>query len=87
MNLTLNLVGKGAPNMDFLCSGCGKREGGPQGWCLVIELGKPGTAIRNTIFILNYWDEKKAMEPNAACFCSSACEEKYLAYRHHELVA
>ena len=56
--------------MDFLCRVCGKREGGPQGWRLVIELGKPGTAIRNTFFILDQWDEKKAMEPNAACFCS-----------------
>ena len=73
--------------MDFLCSVCGKREGGPQGWRVVIEMGKPGTAIRNTIFILDRWDEKKALEPNAASFCSSACEEKYLAARHHELVA
>jgi hypothetical protein len=73
--------------MDFLCNVCGKREGGPQGWRLVIELSKPGTAIRNTIFILDQWDEKKALEPTAVCFCSSACEEKYLATRHHELVA
>jgi hypothetical protein len=87
MNSALNIVGKEDPVMDFLCSACGKREDGPQGWRLVIELGKPGTAIRNTIFILDYWDEKKAMEPNAACFCSPACEERYLANRHHELVA
>ena len=73
--------------MDFLCRVCGKREGGPQGWCLVIELSKPGTTIRNTIFILDQWDEKKALEPNAATFCSSACEERYLAARHLELVA
>jgi hypothetical protein len=87
MNSALNIVGKEVPVMDFLCSTCGKREDGPQGWRLVIELGKPGTAIRNTIFILDYWDEKKAMGPNAACFCSSDCEERYLAGRHHDLVA
>lgn len=87
MNPSLGVVGKGAPTMNYLCSVCGKREGGPQGWCLVIELDKPGTAIRNTIFIIDQWDEKKALAPNAACFCSPGCEEKYLATKHRELVA
>ena len=50
-------------------------------------MGKPGTEIRNTIFIIDQWDEKKALDPNAACFCSAACEERYLAVRHRELVA
>ena len=73
--------------MDFLCRICGRREGEPQGWCLVIELDKPGTEIRNTIFIVDQWDDAKAQHPRAACFCSSECEAKYLAIRHHQLVA
>ena len=87
MNSPFGVDGKEATIMDFLCSVCGKREGGPQGWRLVIEMGKPGTEIRNTIFIIDQWDEKKALDPNAACFCSAACEERYLAVRHRELVA
>ena len=87
MNSSFGVVGREAHIMDFLCSICGKREGGPQGWRLVIEMGKPGTEIRNTIFIIDQWDEKKALDPNAACFCSAACEERYLAVRHRELVA
>ncbi len=73
--------------MEFLCRTCGRQEGEPQGWHLVIELAKPGTNIRNTMFILNQWDEKRATEPNAACFCSTECKNKYLADRHHQLVA
>lgn len=73
--------------MVFLCSGCGKHEGEPQGWRLVIEMGKPGTDIRNTIFILDQWDERHALDPNAACFCSIECEKNYLAVRHQQLVA
>ena len=73
--------------MDFLCSVCGKREGEPQGWRLVIELDKPGAEIRNTIFILDQWDEKRASDPHASSFCSLECEEKYLAVRHQQLVA
>jgi len=73
--------------MDFLCTVCGKREGEPQGWRLVLELDKPGTGIRNTLFILDEWDRKRAAEPNASCFCSAACEESYLAARHRQLVA
>ena len=78
---------KEAPDMDFLCRGCGKREDEPQGWRLVIELDKPGTEIRNTIFIVDQWDTAKAQGPRAACFCSNECEEKYLTERHHQLVA
>lgn len=73
--------------MEFLCRVCGKREGEPQGWHLVVELDKPGTAIRNTIFILDQWDEKRAVESNAACFCSDVCKDQYLAVRHRQLVA
>ena len=73
--------------MEFLCRVCGKQKGEPQGWRLVIELGKPGTEIRNTLFIVDRWDETKALNPLAACFCSNECEEKYLAVRHKQLVA
>lgn len=73
--------------MDFLCNTCGKREGEPRGWRLVIELDKPGTEIRNTIFIVDQWDATKALDPHAACFCSSECEQRYLAIRHRQLVA
>ena len=75
------------PAMDFLCSSCGKREEEPRDWRLVIELDKPGTAVRNTFFIVDQWDEKQASAPNALCFCSAGCEEKYLAARHSQLVA
>ena len=87
MTPSFGVDGKEATIMNFLCSGGGKREDGPQGWRLVIELGKPGTAIRNTIFIIDRWDKKKAIEQNATCFCSAACEERYLTARHRELVA
>lgn len=73
--------------MEFLCNVCGKREGEPRGWRMVIELNKPGTEIRNTLFILDRWDETKATDPHAACFCSGECEERYLAFRHKQLVA
>jgi hypothetical protein len=87
MNSILAIIGKEAPVMDFQCSSCGKREGEPRGWSLVIELNKPGTEIRNTLFILDQWDTTKALDPHAACFCSPACEEVYLAARHRQLVA
>ena len=87
MDPSLAIRGKEAETMAILCSVCGKREDAPQGWRLIIELDKPGSGIRNTIFILDEWDESKALGPNATCFCSSECETKYLAIRHHELVA
>lgn len=87
MSAVIQFGEKEVPAMDFLCSVCGKREDEPQGWRLVIELGKPGTEIRNTFFLVDRWDEKKASDPNALSFCSSGCEEKYLAVRHRQLVA
>jgi hypothetical protein len=87
MDASFGILRKEAPVMDFLCRICGKREGEPQGWRLVIELDKPGTEIRNTIFIVDQWDDAKAQNPQAACFCSSECEDKYLAIRHRQLVA
>ena len=73
--------------MEFLCKVCGRREGEPHGWQLIIEMAKPGTSISNTIFILDQWDELRASASNAACFCSRECREKYLTVRHHQLVA
>jgi len=87
MMATLDIQRKEAPGMDFLCRVCGKRKGEPQGWRFVIELNKPGAEIRNTIFIVDRWDEAKAQGPHATCFCSNECEEKYLAVRHKQLVA
>jgi hypothetical protein len=87
MNAAIQVIRKEAPVMEFLCRVCGKREGEPQGWHLVVELDKPGTDIRNTIFILDQWDEKRAGGPNAASFCSDVCKDKYLAVRHRQLVA
>ena len=73
--------------MDYHCSTCGKRENEPQGWRMVIELDQPGTGIRNTFIIVDRWDNSKALDPRAACFCSNECEEKYLAIRHQQLIA
>ena len=73
--------------VNFLCSGCGKYERNARGWRMVIELDKPGTEIRNTFFLVDEWDEKKAADPNAHSFCSLQCEEQYLAVRHRQLVA
>jgi hypothetical protein len=87
MSATLQITGKGAPIMEYMCRLCGKREGEPQGWHLVIEWDKPGTEIRNTIFIMDQWDANRATESNAASFCSDECKEKYLADRHRQLVA
>jgi hypothetical protein len=87
MSATIEKIGKGASMAEFFCKICGKKEGEPQGWRLVIELEKPGTTIRNTIFVLDQWDEKRASDPHAACFCSPDCESKYLAARHQQLVA
>jgi hypothetical protein len=87
MTATLQIVGKEAPTMEYLCRICGKREGEPQGWRLVIELDKPGTQIKNTIFIIDQWDDRRAQDPHATCFCSNECESEYLAVRHRQLVA
>jgi hypothetical protein len=87
MSTAVNIIGREAPIMEFFCKLCGKREGEPQGWRLVIELDKPGTNIRNTLFILDQWDEKRANDPHAVCFCSTRCEDEYLAVRHQQLVA
>jgi hypothetical protein len=87
MSASIQVIGKEAPNVEFLCRICGRREGEPQGWHLVIEMAKPGTNIRNTIFILDQWDEKRASDSNATCFCSTECKNKYLADRHQQLVA
>ena len=73
--------------MELLCHYCGKREGEPRGWRMIIELDKPGTEIRNTLFILGRWDETKAHNLHAVSFCSGECADGYLAIRHKQLVA
>jgi hypothetical protein len=73
--------------MEYFCRICGKRDEEPQGWRLVIELNKPGTEIKNTIFIIDQWDKDRANGPDATCFCSDECESRYLAVRHQQLVA
>jgi len=87
MSPSIRVIGKEAPTMKFLCRVCGRHEDEPQGWHLVIELSKPGTDIRNTIFILDGWDVKQAHDPNSVCFCSARCKDRYLADRHQQLVA
>lgn len=87
MNPSLAIRGKESSAMDFLCTVCGKHKEEPRGWRFVIEFDKPGSGIRNTIFIVHEWDESKALGPQASCFCSSECEQRYLAIRHRELVA
>ena len=87
MSATVEFIRKEAPTMEYLCRICGKREGEPQGWQLVIELNKPGTEIKNTIFIPDQWDEDRAKDPHATCFCSDECKSRYLADRHQQLVA
>ena len=87
MSASTQFRGKEAPIMEFLCKVCGRREGEPQGWHVVVEMSKPGTSIRNTIFILDEWDEKRASATDAACFCSTECQARYLADRHQQLVA
>ena len=73
--------------MEFVCTFCGKREGGPETWLLAFELGKPGTDLRNTLIYLDEWDEKLAEESNALYFCSRDYQQNYLAYWPEELVA
>jgi len=87
MNTKLEFIRKEAPTMEYLCRICGKRDEEPQGWRLVIELNKPGTEIKNTIFIIDQWDKDRANDPHATCFCSDECESRYLADRHQQLVA
>jgi hypothetical protein len=87
MSASIQVIGREALAMEFLCRICGRREGEPQGWRLVIEMAKPGTEIKNTIFILDQWDEKQAGDSGAACFCSMECQDRYLAVRHQQLVA
>jgi hypothetical protein len=87
MSASAQFFGKEAPIMEFLCKVCGRREGEPHGWHLVVEMGKPGTSISNTIFILDQWDERRASSSSSACFCSTECRDKYLSVRHQQLVA
>ena len=49
--------------MEFLCRVCGRQEGEPQGWHLVIELAKPGTDIRNTILFSTSGTRNRRVNP------------------------
>ena len=66
--------------MEFLCKGCGKQKQTGERWLLAFEFEKPGTDIKNTI-VLADWYEKRALHPRALHFCSSACQEAYVAKR------
>ena len=64
--------------MEFLCKGCGKRKGAADEWLIVLEFEKPETDIKNTI-VLADWDDKRALDPRAAHFCSITCQKAYVA--------
>jgi hypothetical protein len=67
--------------MEFVCKGCGKRKGGTEEWLLVWEFEKPGTTIRNMV-ILAEWNEKRALDPRAAHFCSLSCRKAYVVQHY-----
>ena len=70
----------GAFEMEFICKVCGKRKAEADGWRLGFEGTKQGARVmKYNIALLNRWDEERAQESNAVPFCSSACQEKYLA--------
>lgn len=78
--------------MEYLCKQCGRRKGETQGWLLAFELTKPFVESpmfsRNTIVLLEEWDEQRAMESKAVHFCSKGCQDKYVAQWYaDELVA
>lgn len=87
MSAEVNCILREAPPMEYWCKVCGKCDGEPQGWRFVIEMSKPGTDIRNTLFIVEKWDDRHMASENTACLCSPTCEEKYLSIRHRQLVA
>ncbi len=64
---------------DFLCSFCGKPKGDAKDWLLGFEGSKEKSVVmKYTITLLRKWDEKRAREPNAVHFCSTACQNKYV---------
>lgn len=66
--------------MEFTCKICGKRKTDTDGWRVGFEGTKQGARVmKYNIALLNRWDEQRAQESNAVHFCSSACQEKYLA--------
>jgi hypothetical protein len=78
--------------MEYLCKHCGKRKSEAQGWLLAFELAKPFVESpmfpRNTIVLLEKWDEQRARESKAVHFCSKECQDEYVAkWYADELVA
>jgi hypothetical protein len=70
--------------MEFLCKFCGRREGEPRDWLIAFELTKPGSDVKNTIFLTDAWDQGKALQENALHFCSQQCQDKFLMkWREH----
>ncbi len=73
-------------DMEFICKGCGKRKGLTDEWLLALEFEKPGTEMRNMV-ILSEWNDKRALDPRAAHFCSLGCQKEYVAQHYaRELV-
>lgn len=69
--------------VDFVCKYCGKPKVDAKDWLLAFE----GTiekriVMKYTINLLGKWDEKRAIEPNALHFCSTACQYRYLWERY-----
>jgi hypothetical protein len=80
-------MGTAGADMEFLCKGCGKRKGPMDEWLIVLEFEKPGTETRNMV-VLAEWNDKRALDPRAAHFCSVACQKAYVAQHYsRELVA
>ena len=65
--------------MEFKCKHCGKAKRGAPGWLLGYELYQPGTGTKNTIILLEEWNERGALEANAVHFCSQRCHDRYVS--------
>lgn len=66
--------------MEFICKFCGKHKAETDQWLVGVEGTKQGRRVmKYNIFLLNRWDDQRALEANAVHFCSSTCQEKYLS--------
>ncbi len=66
--------------MEYLCKFCGKPKGDAKDWVLGFEGTKAKSVVmKYAISFARKWDDERARQPNALCFCSTACREKYLA--------
>jgi hypothetical protein len=74
--------------MEFVCRLCGKRKGDAEGWLVAFEgTREAGTVMKYTITLLGKWDEQRALEKNAAHFCSIACQSTYVAKNYGDETA